>query len=52
VDPSSQPFHTRDTWEAMSLYGETFLRLIRKNSEELAPDKARAAAEPNFINRT
>jgi hypothetical protein len=42
VDASSQPIHIRDTWEAMSLYGETFLRLIRKNGEELAPEKARA----------
>jgi hypothetical protein len=41
VDARSQPMHIRDTWEAMSLYGETFQRLIRKNGEELAPDKAR-----------
>lgn len=42
VDESGQPPHIRDTWEMMSLYGETFERLIRKNGEELAPDKARA----------
>lgn len=37
-----QPIHVRDAWEVMSLYGETFERLIRKNGKDLAPDKARA----------
>ncbi|HEY1759758.1 MAG TPA: hypothetical protein VGG72_30585 [Bryobacteraceae bacterium] len=42
VDASGQAPHIRDTWEMMSLYGETFERLIRKNGKELAPNKARA----------
>jgi hypothetical protein len=42
VDAGGHPIHTGNTWEMMRLYGETFQRLIRKNGEELAPDKARA----------
>jgi hypothetical protein len=47
VDPSVQPAHTGSAWEVMSLYGETFLRLIRRRGEELAPDKARAEQAPS-----
>jgi hypothetical protein len=42
ADASGKRAHSYDSWETMSLYGETFQRLIRKNGEELAPDKARA----------
>lgn len=42
VHASDRPIYVRDTWEMMSLYGETSERLIRKNGEDLAPNKARA----------
>ena len=41
VDAAGEPM-PRFTWEMMNLYGETFQRLIRRNGEELLPDKARA----------